>query len=90
MRRARWSRTPPPASASSESSKRWGVAAVAAAAGDQDAVAVVGSRWDGAQITFPNNMRTMNDGMQNPVLTFTNAAATRNHPTTEPSVVIPA
>jgi len=37
---------------------------------------------DYSQTTLPKNMRTINEGMQNPVLTFTKAAATSDQPTT--------
>jgi hypothetical protein len=34
---------------------------------------------DYPQTTLPKNMRTRNEGIQNPVLTFTKAAATSDH-----------
>src|SRR5690242_5725602 len=39
--------------------------------------------------TSPTARRTRNDGMQNPVLTLTNAAPTSSHPNVVPSVAIP-
>lgn len=42
------------------------------------------------QSTLPKMRRTTNEGMQNPVLTFTKAAATNDQPTTWPSRGMPA
>ena len=42
------------------------------------------------QVTLPKKMRTMKEGIQNPVLTFTRAAPTSDRPTMEPTAGRPA
>jgi len=45
---------------------------------------------DHPQTALPKNMRTMNEGIQNPVLTFTKAAAASDEPTMQPTMGMPA